>query len=320
MILVTGSNGFIGSQICGALTQRQHQVIGVDPVPLADRPKINPPSGYVKFLHRDALWDYLKSVSPRPKWVIHMGANSSTTEKNRDHLQEVNTLYTERLFSWCAENQVPLIFASSAATYGNGELGYDDQIDPNQLKPMNLYGESKLLVDQWVLRQTKTPPRWYALRFFNVYGPGEDYKASMVSVPFKAFHEIRSTGSLKLFKSYRPDYGHGEQKRDFIYVKDIVSWTLELMEKLPSSGIYNMGTGQARSWLDLGKAAFKVLGLEPNIEFIDMPDHLKNQYQYFTEAKMEKWTRAGMPGPRWSLEAGIEDYYLNHLMKGTPWS
>lgn len=319
MILVTGANGFIGSQICGELLKLNHQIVGVDPVALDDRPRINPPGRFLKFLHRDELWNFL-STKPQLSWVIHMGANSSTTEKNRDHLQEVNTLYTENLFTWCAESNVPLIFASSAATYGNGELGYDDESDQNGLKPLNLYGESKLLVDQWALKQKQTPPNWYALRFFNVYGPGEDYKASMVSVPFKAFHEIKTTKALKLFKSYKAEYADGEQKRDFIYVKDIVTWTQELMTKRPKSGIYNMGTGQARSWVDLGLAAFRVLGIQPNFEFIEMPDSLKSQYQYFTEAKMQKWARAGMSAPKWTLEAGIEDYFTQHLIRGTPWS
>lgn len=319
MILVTGANGFIGSQISSFFLNAGSQVVGVDPVPLQERPLLKTSQPYKEFIHRDELWDFLPKAS-RISWVIHMGANSSTTETNRQHLQEVNTLYTEKLFNWCAQNNVPLIFASSAATYGAGEQGYDDQMDPHQLKPLNLYGESKLLVDQWVLHQKQSPPNWYSLRFFNVYGPGEYYKANMVSVPFKAFHEIQKTGSLKLFKSYRADYKHGEQKRDFIYVKDLVAWMGELMQKRPQSGIYNMGTGNARSWVDLGKAAFKALGKSEKIEFIEMPENLKDQYQYFTEAKMQKWQTQNLSASKWSLEEGIADYYNNHLLKAASWS
>jgi len=319
MILITGANGFIGSQISSFFLNKGSQVVGVDPVPLAERPLLQVARPYKAFIHRDEIWDFLQKTSGI-SWVIHMGANSSTTETNRQQLQEVNTIYTEKLFNWCTQNQVPMIFASSAATYGAGEQGYDDQMDPNLLKPLNLYGESKLLVDQWVLQQKQTPPHWYSLRFFNVYGPGEYYKANMVSVPFKAFHEIKNTGSLKLFKSYRSDYKHGEQKRDFIYVKDLVAWMGELMQKKPQSGIYNMGTGHARSWVDLGRAAFAALGLTESIEFIDMPENLKTQYQYFTEAKMEKWQAQKLTASQWSLEKGVADYYHNHLLKETSWS
>lgn len=316
MILVTGANGFIGSQICLRLRGMGKSLIGVDPVPLTERPALLPPGSLEKFLHRDELFSFL-ATKPKLEWVIHMGANSSTTETNLDHLNEVNTFYTQKLFTWCADNGVPLILASSAATYGAGEQGYDDLSDPHSLKPLNLYGNSKLLVDQWAPKQPKAPPHWYALRFFNVFGPGETYKASMISVPFKAYFDILKTGSLKLFKSYRPDYGHGEQKRDFIYVKEVVDWIVELMEKKPASGIYNMGTGRARSWVDLGKAAFAALDKTPNIEFIEMPEHLRGQYQYFTEAKMDKWQKAGMSAPKWPLEKAVKDYFVNHLAKET---
>lgn len=315
MFIVTGANGFIGSQFVAALNQAgETNIICVDPVTPSERPAPLAKLKYKQFLHRDELAGFLdSSAGQNVSWMIHMGANSSTTEKSWDNLKKYNLEYTQNLFSWCARQQKPLIYASSAATYGAGELGYDDEMDSEKLKPLNLYGRSKVEADRWAVLQKQTPTSWYGLKFFNVYGPQEEHKGEQASVALKAFHQIRKTGKLKLFKSYEPSYKDGEQKRDFIYVKDVALWMLELMKKKPRSGLYNMGTGHARTWLDLAHACFTAMNEKPHIEFIEMPEDLKGQYQYFTEAKMEKWKRADLSGIKYSLEAGVKDYVDTHL-------
>ncbi|MEZ0390644.1 MAG: ADP-glyceromanno-heptose 6-epimerase [Pseudobdellovibrionaceae bacterium] len=321
MVIVTGANGFIGSVMVWELNQKGIPVSAVvDTVSLEDRSELLKNKKFEKFLLKDQLWDYLNlpSTIEQTTWIIHMGANSSTTETNAEHLWENNTFYTQRIFEWCAQHKKNLIYASSAATYGAGELGYDDHLDSEQLRPLNLYGESKVKFDRWAVKQGVTPPHWYGLKFFNVYGPNEYHKGSMTSVPYKAFHQIQETGVLKLFKSYNPDYTDGEQMRDFVYVKDVTGWMLELMEKKPKSGVYNMGFGKARTWNDLGRAAFKALNKPANIQYIEMPENLRNQYQYFTEAKMDKWFKAGMSAPKWSIEDGVRDYVQNYLSKKDP--
>ena len=245
-----------------------------------------------------------------------MGANSSTTETNWEHLYENNTLYTQRLFEWCTLHKKGFIYASSAATYGAGELGYDDLTDSEKLRPLNLYGESKVQFDRWAMKQSLVPPKWYGLKFFNVYGPNESHKGAMSSLVFKAYFQIQKTGRLQLFKSYLPDYKHGEQKRDFVYVKDVAQWIFELMSSNAQSGIYNMGYGQSRTWVDLATSVFKAMQKPVQIDFIDMPESLKNQYQYYTEARMNKWRGQNLSEPRWSLELGIQDYVQNHLRLG----
>ncbi len=318
MVIITGANGFIGSVVLGAVNANNIPVSVVTDIILPEeRSTYLQNKKFQNFLHKDQLWDFLnkKETQTTTKWIIHIGANSSTTETNKELLYETNTQYTEKLFQWCTQHQVGLIYASSAATYGNGELGYDDEIDSHQLRSLNLYGQSKLDFDKWAIEQKQTPPHWYGLRFFNVYGPNEYHKGSMSSVIYKSYHQIAEKKSFSLFKSYLPDYKDGEQMRDFIYVKDISRWILELMNKKPNNGIYNMGFGQARTWNDLVHAVFKSMQLPSNITYVDMPDNLKNQYQYFTEAKMQKWLKAGMSAPQWSLEDGIQDYVNNHLQK-----
>ncbi len=318
MIIVTGANGFIGSAIVSELNQHSNEeIIAIDSVDqntrnLLKNKKIR------QFYLADELWSLLAQPEFKEKitWVIHMGACSSTTEKNWEYLYENNFLYSQRVFEWCAQNQKGLIYASSGATYGAGENGFDDLFDSEKLKPLNLYGESKVIMDRWALKQQATPEHWYGLKFFNVFGPNEYKKESMASVAFKAYHQISKTGQLGLFKSYNPLYQDGEQLRDFIYVKDITTWILELMQKKPLFGIYNMGFGQARSWLDMSKALFSSLGVEHKIEWLEMPDNLKTQYQYFTEAKMQKWNKAGMSAPKWNLERAIDDYVKNYLAPG----
>lgn len=321
MVIVTGANGFIGSAMVWELNKKGVPVLAcVDTVPQAERPELLQPRKFDQFLLKDELWDFLKLPSTIEKctWIIHMGANSSTTETNAEHLWENNTHYTQRIFEWCTEHKKGFIYASSAATYGAGELGYDDFIDHEKLRPLNLYGESKVKFDRWAVKQDKTPPHWYGLKFFNVYGPNEYHKGPMSSVAYKAFHQIQKTGNLELFKSYLPDYKDGAQMRDFVYVKDVTGWMLELTEKKPKSGIYNMGFGQARTWVDLGTAVFKASDKPVNIAFIPMPENIRGQYQYFTEANMKTWKSIGMSEPKWSLERGVTDYIQNYLRKPNP--
>lgn len=317
MILITGANGFIGSMITWELNQRGRQdLIVVDTVSLQERSHLLKKRSFHQFLLKDELWNFLESKEAQKiEWIIHMGACSSTTEKNWDFLKENNLEYSQRIFQWCATHQKNLIYASSAATYGDGKQGFDDRTDPEMLKPLNLYGESKVQFDRWAVKQKTAPPHWYGLKFFNVYGPNEDHKGSMSSVAYKAFHQIQDTGKLGLFKSAHPDFKDGEQKRDFIYVKDITRWVCELMKKNPESGIYNMGTGTARTWLDLAKATFSALKKDLSIDWLSMPDDLKNQYQYFTEASMEKWASQRLSPIEWPIEKGVDDYVKNYLLK-----
>lgn len=322
MVIVTGANGFIGSVMVWELNQAKIPVLAVvDTISLQQRPELLKDKKYEHFLLKDDLWAFLAKPETIQKttWIIHMGANSSTTETDKEHLWENNTHYTQRIFEWCARHKKNFIYASSAATYGAGELGYDDTTDAEKLRPLNLYGESKVLFDRWALKHETNggacPPHWYGLKFFNVYGPNEYHKASMTSVPFKAFEQITAHGTMKLFKSYNPEYADGAQMRDFVYVKDVTGWMKELMEKKPRNGVYNMGFGKARTWNDLVTAAFTALNKNPKIQYIDMPENLRGQYQYFTEANMNKWMSAGMSAPKWSIEDGVRDYLQNYLSK-----
>lgn len=319
MIIVTGANGFIGSVLVWELNQKGFRdIIAVDSAGLEERDLLKN-KAYSQFLLKDQIWDFLRSpLGPKVKWIFHMGACSSTTEKNWEFLKENNLEYSQKLFQWCAENQKQIIYASSGATYGSGENGFDDRYDSEKLKPLNLYGDSKVMMDRWALKQTQTPIHWYGVKFFNVFGPNEYHKGSMSSVAYKAFHQIKESGSLGLFKSYNPDFQDGEQMRDFVYVKDVVRWMVELMDKKPTSGLYNMGFGKARTWLDLAKSVFRSMKLDTNIKWLEMPENLKNQYQYFTEANMKKWQEAGMSEPEWPLEKAVEDYVQNYLSKTDP--
>ena len=321
MIIVTGANGFIGSAIIWELNQKGFtDIIAVDSVGLDTR-NVLAKRQYSKFFLANELWSFLDQPETQKKvtWVIHMGACSSTTEKNWDFLYSNNFEYSQRIFNWCAQYQKSLIYASSAATYGAGENGFDDTFDSEKLKPLNLYGDSKVLMDRWAVKQNATPENWYGLKFFNVFGPNEYEKGSMASVAFKAFHQIKNTQELGLFKSYNPNYKDGEQLRDFVYVKDLTRWVMELMDKKPASGIYNMGFGAARSWLDMANSLFKAVNMPVKIKWLEIPDDIKNQYQYFTLAKVDKWKAARMSPAQWPLEKAIDDYVTNYLSQKDAW-
>jgi ADP-L-glycero-D-manno-heptose 6-epimerase len=318
MTIVTGANGFIGSAMVWELNRAGIPVLAaVDTISREERPLTLQKRKFDRFLLKDELWDFLNlpSTIANCQWIVHMGANSSTTETNWEHLYENNQLYTQRLFEWCTRHNKSLIYASSAATYGAGELGFSDATDSEQLRPLNLYGESKVRFDRWATQQAQTPKHWYGLKFFNVFGPNEYHKASMLSVPYKSYFQIRDEGKLRLFKSYRDDYRDGDQKRDFIYVKEVTGWMLELMQKTPASGVYNMGTGHARSWNDVALAGFAAMERKPQIEYVEMPKNLVNQYQYFTQADMGKWARNGLSPSRWPLEVAMKDYLQNYLSR-----
>ena len=254
------------------------------------------------------------------KMLIHLGARTDTTETNVAIFDQLNLHYTQQVWALCTQFGIPLLYASSAATYGNGEHGYIDshQVVP-QLQPLNPYGRSKNDFDAWALQQTQTPPLWYGVKFFNVYGPNEYHKGRMASVIMHGFNQIKQTGGLKLFKSHRPDFANGQQLRDFIYVKDVVSICWHLLQTHPESGLYNVGTGKANSFLHLAESTFAAMNLSPNIEFIDIPADIRNTYQYFTEANTAKLLSTGYNTPFYSLADGITAYVQMYLTERRYW-
>ena len=323
MILITGGAGFIGSVLAKQLNTLGHtDIVIVDKLEDSSKWKNLRGIKYLEYIHADELFngDYDDLIA-QTDLVFHMGACSSTTETNMDFLMKNNVAYTQALFRFAATKNIPFIYASSAATYGDGELGYsDNEEELSKLMPLNPYGYSKQLVDEWILKEEAKPDHWFGLKFFNVYGPNEYHKKEMRSLVHKSFEQIKAEGCVKLFKSYKPEFKDGEQLRDFIYVKDIVRVMIELAdpEVHTHSGIYNLGTGKARSFLDLTKATFKAMNINPKIEFIEMPEALKSQYQYYTQAEMGKLLKV-LPGFEFtSLEEGIFDYVQNYMMKFNP--
>jgi ADP-L-glycero-D-manno-heptose 6-epimerase len=317
MIIVTGGAGFIGSAIVWRLNQLgENKIIVVDELGKDDKWKNLVPLKYDDFIHKDDFISMIieKDISFDMSAIIHMGANSSTTEKDADHLFSNNYLYTQELAKYCLEKNIRFICASSAATYGDGALGFDDDENKlDSLRPLNMYGYSKQLFDLWAKRNNVFD-KIVGLKYFNVYGPNEYHKGDMRSVVHKAFEQIRDTGKVKLFKSMNPKYKDGEQLRDFIYVKDAVEMTLFFLDKPKVNGLFNLGTGKSRTWNDLVKAIFNALDKPVNIEYFDLPEHLREKYQYFTEAKMDKIKKAGYNKPITSLEDGVADYVKIYLL------
>jgi ADP-L-glycero-D-manno-heptose 6-epimerase len=247
--------------------------------------------------------------------IFHLGARTDTTEMSVEIFNELNLNYSKEIWTICTDKKIPLVYASSAATYGGGEFGYDDSHEViSKLKPLNPYGESKNDFDKWVLKQTKMPPFWAGLKFFNVYGPNEYHKGRMASVIFHTFMQIKENGKMKLFRSHNPNYTDGGQLRDFVYVKDVASVCEYLMNEKPQSAIYNLGSGKARTFLDLATLTFLALNLEPKIQFIDTPIDIRDKYQYFTEANMTKLINSGYSKPFHTLEEGVADYVKNYLV------
>lgn len=322
VIIVTGAAGFIGSCMVQFLNDNGFEnLILVDDFGVEGKRKNWESKKFIQIVERYHLFQWLKEKEPLIEAVIHLGARTDTTEFNYAVHEELNVQYSKNIWNYCTEKAIPLIYASSAATYGAGEFGYDDSHElPFKLQPLNPYGISKNEFDKWALMQTSHPPYWTGLKFFNIYGPNEYHKARMASVIWHSFNQIKKDGVVKLFKSHRPDFKDGEQLRDFVYVKDLVKvmfWMYELMFnkqwKMEHNGLYNLGTGKARSFYDLAVATFKGLDLQPNIVFVDMPEDIRDKYQYFTEANMQKLHDAGYIQSFYTLEQGVDEYVRNYL-------
>lgn len=311
MIAITGAAGFIGSNLAHRLAAEGHQLLLVDheltPAKVANLVGL----GRFAFSRHDHFLEDLNARRVEPDAVFHLGACSSTTETNWDYLLRNNVEYTRHLWHWCAEQRKPFLYASSAATYGDGSLGFDDRTPPHELHPLNLYGKSKNDFDIWALAEVAggrpAPPKWAGLKFFNVYGPRETHKGRMASVVFQTHKQVKATGEMKLFRSTDPTFTDGGQRRDFVFVGDCVTHMLWLWRNSAPSGIYNSGSGTARTFYDLAKAVFVALGLPPRIGFIDMPTDLAGKYQNFTQAEMPKLRAAGWNDPVTALEAGVRE-------------
>jgi ADP-L-glycero-D-manno-heptose 6-epimerase len=316
MIVITGAAGFIGSCLLSKLNSEGFKdIVLVDDFSDAEKNKNFADKTYSAKVDREALISWIDDNHKFIQFIFHMGARSATTGFSKEVYDHLNLNYSKAVWNKCVEYGLPMIYASSAATYGMGELGYEDNHDiVNQLKPLNLYGESKNDFDKWALTQTQQPYFWAGLKFFNVYGPNEFHKGRMSSVIFHAFKQIKATDKMKLFKSHHPDYVDGGQTRDFVYVKDLTEVMFFLMNQRKHSGLYNVGTGKARTFLDLTKNTFKAMGKNENIEFIDTPMDIRDKYQYFTEANMTKLFSIGYTKPFYSLEEGVADYVKNYLI------
>jgi ADP-L-glycero-D-manno-heptose 6-epimerase len=317
MIIVTGAAGFIGSNLVGKLnTQGHFDLIVVDKFEQSVKKRNLDNKNFREKIDRDIFIAWLDVHHQDVEFVFHIGARTDTAEFDKSVFDRLNFGYSKSVWNACAAYDIPLLYASSAATYGLGEQGYEDSHEiVDRLKPLNPYGESKNEFDKWALRQKSCPPFWVGIKFFNVYGPNEYHKGRMASVIFHAYNQIQKTGRMKLFRSHNPEFKDGEQKRDFVYVKDVTDALYFIFINLPASGLYNLGTGKARTFLDLTRATFRAMNLDPVIEFIDTPDDIRDKYQYFTEASMEKLRRAGFTKPFYSLEKGVEEYVKEYLTR-----
>ena len=320
MIIVTGGAGFIGSCIVRTLNDRGiKDIVVVDNIASTDKWMNLRNKSYIDYINRAEFLARLDEFSGEVSHIIHMGACSATTERDFDFLYKNNFEYTKTLWKFCAENDAGFIYASSAATYGDGSNGFDDKADIKRLRPLNGYGYSKQLFDLWAENElesgNKSPKQHAGFKFFNVYGPNEYFKGSMASVIFHTFNDVLKTGEKGLFKSYKDEYKDGGQLRDFVYVKDLCKVISFVIDNPQVSGLFNLGTGKARSFYDLAVATFTAMGKEPKIKFIDMPEMLREKYQYYTQAEMAKLREAGYTEPFYTLEEGAADYVQNYLMR-----
>jgi ADP-L-glycero-D-manno-heptose 6-epimerase len=317
MIVVTGAAGFIGSNMVARLNADGFK----DIVIVDDFSKKQKEVNYINKIfsekvERNKFSEWLKSNHRFVQFVFHLGARTDTTEFNKSVFDELNLEYSKKVWEICVEYGIPLVYASSAATYGRGELGYNDSHEViENLKPLNPYGESKNEFDKWALKQERKPYFWAGLKFFNVYGPNEYHKGHMASVIFHAYNQAKATGKIKLFRSHNPKYKDGEQLRDFIYVKDTTDVMIFLMYHRKNSGIYNLGTGKAHTFLDLVQYTCKAMNVAENIEFIDTPENIREKYQYYTEARMDKLRSIGYKNDFHTLEEGIDEYVKDYLSK-----
>lgn len=315
MYILTGAAGFIGSCMLQKLNQEGViDVVIVDDFSREDKNLNLENKSFKEKIDRDEFLEWLEKNHDNIEFIIHLGARTDTTEFDVEVFNKLNLNYSKSIWNACTEHKIPLIYASSAATYGMGEYGYEDSHEIiEKLHPLNPYGESKNNFDKWVIKQNNNPPYWAGLKFFNVYGPNEYHKGRMASVVFHAFKQIIDRGFVKLFKSHNPDFEDGKQLRDFIYVKDVVDVVYFMMKHKEDPGIYNLGTGNARTFLDLANAVFAALNISTQIEFIDTPEDIRDKYQYFTEARMEKLRSIGYTKPFASLEEGIREYVRGYL-------
>lgn len=314
-IVVTGAAGFIGSVLANYLNiNNLDNIIIVD-----DFTKLEKLPNYNTLpydrIEREQFIDWLDKHHNDIDTVIHLGARTDTTEFDYSVFEKLNLNYSKNIWNICTNYGIDLYYASSAATYGDGALGYDDDLEIiDKLQPLNPYGLSKNEFDKWAIKQINKPKHWAGFKFFNVYGPNEYHKKRMASVVFHGYNQIKDEGKIKLFKSHRPDYKDGEQKRDFVYVKDVIKVLFWFLEHRPENSIYNLGTGTARSFIDLAKSIFSAMNINENIEFIDMPKDIRDKYQYFTEANMTKLHNIGYNYSFYSLENGISDYVKKYLI------
>ena len=315
MIVVTGAAGFIASNLVARLNELgREDVVLVDDFSKEAKRNNWEQKRYVERVDRTTFADWFRKHASEVEVVFHLGARTDTTEFDWNVFLQLNLHYTQEVWRMCTEAQVPVVYASSAATYGAGECGYSDNHDVvERLQPLNPYGRSKNDFDKWALQQETQPPFWAGVKFFNVYGPNEYHKGRMASVVMHTYNSICERDYMNLFRSHRSDYADGMQLRDFVYVKDVVEAMLFLVHRKPASGLYNIGTGRAQSFLDLARATFAALGKESDIRFVDMPEDIRDKYQYYTQAEMGKLRSAGYNEPFRDLQSGVEDYVKNYL-------
>ena len=315
-LVITGAAGFVGSCLLAEYARKHtHHLVAVDDFSIERKQDNFIHASQVEFIDRSLFIDWFRQHATQVEAVLHIGARTNTTEQDLALLDRLNLNYSTHIWEICTTHQIPLVYASSAATYGNGEYGYsDDHALIPSLKPMNPYGQSKRDFDLWALAQEKTPPFWAGLKFFNVYGPNEYHKGRMASVVMHTFNQIQATGTMSLFKSHRADVADGYQSRDFVYVKDVVNVIVFLLEQQPNSAIYNLGSGEANPFFDLARFTFEAMGKEPQISFIDTPIDIRETYQYYTCAGMSKLRESGYTKAFYTLKEGVFDYVQQYLL------